>query len=263
MALPLRIPYCTKSMRRRFKQAWYPFLSAVPQPRPIRKYLGSTLTVVGTLPGKAQDVWCEDRVLHSMRTIDGMLQRLWTVCGCAQLPQHTGPCAHTSIHTAEARTHTFGEEWVPVMHMGLRQSVVPTPGALHENITAELSTLREASPKKCPFLFNTFSSSVHKIIEEGIPRTEHARTPNPANITSTRVKQFKQTWPNWKPVRLDKNVSCYTLICWHVYLILIFKTFYAFPNYTLFHRAASAKVVQDIDPAHLLFFLRRHHPCPW
>ena len=244
--LPLRIPYCTRNMRRRVKQAWYQFLSEVPYPEPIRKYLGCTLTVVGTLPGKAQDVWCEDRVIHSMRAIAQMLQNPATVCGCVQLPTHTGPCAHMSIHTADERTQVFGKEWAPLVHMGPRQSVVPAKGTLHETITAELQVLREALPKKRQFRFNTFSCSVHRIIEEGIPHTEHAHTPHPANITATRVKRFKQTWPRWKPIRLDKNISCYTLVCWHLYLILTFKTFDASPNYTLFHRAASAKVVQDI-----------------
>ena len=39
-ALPLRIVYYTKSMRRRFQQVWHQFLSATPDPRPIRKILG-------------------------------------------------------------------------------------------------------------------------------------------------------------------------------------------------------------------------------
>ena len=171
----------------------------------IKKYLGCMP------PGKAQNVWCEDRVLHSLHSIATMLQDPHSVCGCTQIPTHTGPCVHTSIHTPAERTDIFGKEWTPHAH-GTALIFHPHHAhmhhALHTNITAKLQVVRDAPPKKKPFCFKSFSCVVHKVVEEGIPRTNDTHAPHPANVTTPLSRKFKQTWPHWKPVRLDKNTSC-------------------------------------------------------
>ena len=65
-------------------------------------------------------------------------------------------------------------------------------------------------------------------------------------VAVATVQHFRNRWPLWRAVRIDKNTDCYVVICWYLYMLIILHIFQSSPNYTKMATYSNASRAQDV-----------------
>ena len=212
----LRIPYASARTAKDIRAAWNAFLNTVLYPTHIRRYLKHCLRIPLTVPPRAVQVFCQDRVEQSISTLQKWTTKGTVYCGCRDLHQQADACSSMCIYQAADKVEILGGAMEQLSQMGLNQPVMPAVPEMHRQLAAELETITKALPKVKPFRIQPFTSTVHQH-GAALMRTHthdtHTTSDQVAGITMTHVQAVRKERPNWRVVRIDKNTDCYVVIC--------------------------------------------------
>ena len=247
--LTLRIPYASARTAKDIRAAGNAFMNTVPYPTHIRRYLKQCLHIPLTVPPRAVQVFCQDRVEQSISTLQKWTTDRTVYCGCRDLRQQADACSSMCIYGAADKATILGGAMEQLSQMRLNQPVMPAVPEMHRQLPAELETITRALPKVKPFRMQPFISTIHQhgaaLMRTHTPDT-HTTSNQVAGITMTHVQTFRKECPNWRVVRIDKNTDCYAVICWLLYMTIIIRAFHGSANYKKVYTYHTAQKAQDV-----------------
>ena len=204
----IKLPYADQKTATKIKQEYTNFLHTVPYPKPIRNYLRDCIHVPYTTSTKLTYGLCADKITLGVEEMSTILKTENDMCGCKNGKITSNPqCEKKAIHTDEEKIEVFGETHKKLMQANLNRTIMPSPQVVERGTAEELEATKRLLPKLRPFKFQKFKNATHKITNAHVQDLDRQKM-----VTAQDVKNFKENFPDWVPVRLDKNAACYAIL---------------------------------------------------
>ena len=250
-SLTFKLPSITKEARRMVQRSAATFFRRTRYPRPVAQYLTSIVQVPLRVPSRVLHAFCRDKVSVSLDTLTKLAADP-NMCGCRRNAGYDA-CAACVLYHPASLTRVFGHAHSQVLSAQNNYTCVPSKKRNILDVAESLGHVRRQLPKVRVFAFRRLAAQVYQVVKRCQMPCAGSVDPRPSRA---EIRDFHETFPAWRPVRLDKNAHRFAVLCTAMYCACLCKIFTASVNYKRYHRAPSTYALYATYTLYFLILAR-------